>query len=430
MFQRYGAISLALAVSMPTLAQEPLDRPYVALLDVSDRTYPSNEMKTRRRSIERQRDEAANACRSEEDRLQAQLESSRRGLNDLNRSSSRDTRIAADARNTLHSQIAALQRVLRDKNNECKHTIPTMFEIQLAKVQLFDQWPDRREQVALAIEQGRARQRKHGDVEDIGYRKFVEDQEKDIASGELAARQISSGKLTPLEVPDPVIRKYVQDLAAKIARSSDLKVPVHATMLDTSDINSVALPGGFIFVTSGLLLACTTEAEFVGVISQQIAHMAARHSTRASRRSAVSKMFVPAIQIATGLMTGGVSSAGAYYGMNYGFQGLGILVDRAFVGADGTNQKEADQLGIQYAWNAGFDPKGFIAFLDSLARVREFSRTDSFFLTKPALGERLLDEFTEIHYLGRTDHLIADSPEFRAVKERLRQAGDYNVSTF
>src|SRR5262249_1952924 len=207
--------------------------------------------------------------------------------------------------------------------------IPAEFEIKLAKPHLFEHWPNRREHTIRKIEEGRARQRKHGDVEDISYRRLVDDQEKDIAIGQQPVRQLTLSNLTQVEVTDPAIRQYVQGLAGTIARNCDVRIPLHVTVLDSAEISAIGLPGGFLLITSGLLLASQSEAELAGIISQQIAHIAARHATRTSKRSIISKMFVPAAQVATGLLTGGVSNAGVYYGMNYGFPGMGLLADRS-----------------------------------------------------------------------------------------------------
>ena len=128
---------------------------------------------------------------------------------------------------------------------------------------------------------------------------------------------------------------------------------------------------------------------------------------------------MPVVQVATGLFTGGVSNAGAYYGMNYGFQGLGMLMDRALVSSSGKAQREADQLGIQYAWKAGFDPKGFIAFVDAIGKDKEYAGSESFLLTKPSLGERLVDAFTEIQYLSGKETYTVDSLEFRTIKSMI-----------
>ncbi|PYS11762.1 MAG: hypothetical protein DMG15_16700, partial [Acidobacteria bacterium] len=132
------------------------------------------------------------------------------------------------------------------------------------------------------------------------------------------------------------------------------------------------------------------------------------------------KLFVPAAQVTTGLFTGGFSNAGTYYGVNYGLQGLGTLVDRALVEPVEKYQKEADQLGVQYAWKAGFDPYGFIAFLDSLAKDQSVSRVPTVFRPEEKLGERLLNEFTEIEYLPHKESYRSDSVEFQKIKEALQ----------
>jgi predicted Zn-dependent protease len=224
----------------------------------------------------------------------------------------------------------------------------------------------------------------------------------------------------PAEIQDAAIRNYVQDLASRIARNSDLKIPLEVRVFDNADTSSIALPGGFLFLTSGLLLACDTEYELAGVMSQQVAHIAARHATRASKRWMFSKILVPVTQVATGLLTGGVSNAGAYYGMSYGFQGLGMLVDRTVAGSNERAQKEADQLGIQYAWKAGFDPTGFVAFLDNVSRDAGSERSQSFLETKVPLGERLVDAFTEIQLLPPKENYTVDSADFRIAKSRLQ----------
>jgi len=400
-------------------SEEQFGRPYVALFDTFNLPSPPRDVKLLRPAIEHDRKQEIENCEKNKKHLQSQLESVRGGLKVLNTSAPRDTPTMAASRDDLHRNITALEQTLRDKKRECEHTLPATYELKLAKVRLLEEWPKRREETIQKIEEGRARERKHGDVDDIGYRKLVDEQEKDITVGQQAVRQITSSKLTPIEVQDSAARNYIQDLASNLARNSDLRIPVHTTLLDSPEVNAIGLPGGFILVTSGLLLATQTEAELAGVLSQQIAHIAARHATRTSKRSIIAKMFVPAAQVATGLFTGGVSNAGVYYGMNYGFQGMGILVDRGLVSSNADAQREADQLGIQYAWKAGFDPRGFVAFLDSIARSKEFSKTETFVVTKPPLDERLLHAFTEIQYLPSKATYRRDSAEFGKVKQAL-----------
>jgi beta-barrel assembly-enhancing protease len=320
----------------------------------------------------------------------------------------------------LHVQVAALERAIQDKETEQEHDIPAAFEIKLAKLRVVERWPERREEILRRIEAGQARRRKHGNIDDIGYRRLAPDQQKDIEAGQQAVRQMKASGWMPQEVQDPEVQQYVRNLAAEIAANSDLKVPLHVSVLDSPEINAIALPGGFMFVTSGLILAAETEAEFAGVISREIARVAARHGIRAAKRSIISKIFVPAAQVATGLFTGGVTNAGVYYGINYGTQGLGMLVDRALVDADGKFQKEADQLGTQYAWKSGFDPRGFVTFLDSIARDKQHSRIGSSFRTNSKLGERVVDVFSEIQYLPPRENYAIDSAEFRKAKDRLQ----------
>jgi predicted Zn-dependent protease len=144
--------------------------------------------------------------------------------------------------------------------------------------------------------------------------------------------------------------------------------------------------------------------------------MAARHGTRPSKRALIPKLFVPAAQIATGFLTGGASSAGMYYSMNYGFQGLGGLLDRAFTGSSEKSQKEADQLGIQYTWKAGFDPRGYLAFIDSVASDKEAAKAAAFFGERSKFEKRIMDVFSEIQYLPPPEHPFADSVDFKMAK--------------
>jgi hypothetical protein len=422
------ALSLGLVRLLPLAAQdadrltlrEQMDAPYAALFEWRGR-YLSAEVASLRAGLGQERKQQVEKCRGDHAQLETELQSARKNLKDLNTASSSNSNATA-ARTNLHREISALEHALRNKERECEQRIPLTFAIKLAKVELIAHWPERRRQTENAIEEGRAQERKYGDIEDIGYRKLADDQQEDISLGEKALRQLAASGLLPPQIPLPSVQEYVQNLAARIARNSDLKVPLHVTVLDSVEINAIALPGGFLVLTSGLIDACRTEAELAGIVAQKIAHIAARHATRSSKRSLISKMFVPAAQVATGLLTGGVSTAGAYYGLDYGFQGLGLLADRTLSGSNTTAQKEADQLGIQYAWKAGFDPKGIVSFFDSVARYGEHpAGSDRIFLTKPALGQRLLDAFTEILYLPPRATAIVDSEEFRRAKDQLRR---------
>ena len=392
----------------PTL-RERLDGPYAALIEVKDAEYSRNQLKSLESEVEEQRDREIGLCKKEAEYLKDELNTARKTLKNLP---------AWENRTRLHAHIAAMQNALRSKETECEPVLSLAFDVKLAKLRLINDWPPRREQVGRIIQEGRARDRKYGDVEDIGYRQFFEGQEKDIGVGEQAVRQMKSGGLMPGELQDAAVQDYVRRLAARIAVNSDLKVPLRVTVVDSPQIDVIALPGGFLFISSGLIEAAETESQLAGVLSHEIARIAARHGARASKRSGIASLFMQAAQVGTGLLTGGVTGAGAVYGINYGFQGLGALVDKSLIAANEKYQKEAAQLGIQYSWKAGFDPKGFIAFLDSITTVERW-KSDTFFRTHPKLSERLVDLFAEIRFLPPAENHIVDSEDFRNTKERL-----------
>src|SRR5262249_32732436 len=240
-----------------------------------------------------------------------------------------------------------------------------------------------------------ARSRNHGDVEDIGYRKLAEERPDDAAAGQRAVREMTASGLLPPQIQDADVQRYVSNLVERIAVSSDWKGQVHAMVLDSPEINAIGLPGGVLFVTTGLICAAEDESHLAGAVSRQIASIAARLRFRSSKRPVIPKMIPPALQVGTGVLTGGTSSAAAYYGMNSGFQGIGSLIDRMFSGDSVKFQIEDDQLGIQYAWNADIDPKGFVAFIDALARDKKNSNLPADFQTTD-LANRLIEVFAEI----------------------------------
>jgi len=418
---RIFMLSLALASPLPTdqfssfPLEEAVHQSYADLIGRIDFSeYSHDALKSLRARIERERDEKIDKSKRVEKHWKDELQASRQQLEILNKASSVDTKAASDFRVQLHINIAALERAIQENTREREQTIPAVYDMQLAKVWLLGRWPDRRAQIGRRIDAGEARARRHGDVEDIGYRKLVKNPEKDIEVGEQAARQMVAGGWLPLEFQDSEVQLYVRRLAAKIAFSSDLKVPLHVTVLDSAQPRAIALPGGFLYVTSGVFRIARTESELAGVISREIARMAAQHATRASKRSFASKVFMPVAQIATGLFSGGLSP-GAYYGIGYGMQGLGSVVDHALNGSTEDFQREADQLGVQYAWKAGYDPRGFVRFLDSLAGDQ---KTDLVGKELP-LPERLLNLFSEIEYLRPLEHAVVNSPEFDRARQRV-----------
>jgi predicted Zn-dependent protease len=224
--------------------------------------------------------------------------------------------------------------------------------------------------------------------------------------------------LMPPEVEDKELAGYMQDLGEKIARNSDLKIPIRVTVLDSTEINAFALPGGFLYVNAGLIHKADNESELVGVMAHEIAHVAARHGARMNKRATIANMLFQAAQIGAAIFTGPLG-AGAYYALTYGFQGVGMIIDLSLLGVSRDYESEADQLGVQYAWKSGYDPKGFITFFDKMANEEGYVRSASFFRTHPPFLERIQSTFSEIEYLPTKGDLRLDSTAFNDAKARI-----------
>jgi hypothetical protein len=400
--------------------REQLDRPFASLFEVTEpNAYGRAEYASLRSDLQRERDEQLDLRHAEAKRYQTDLNEARRRLTALNDQASKDSPAAAARRAELHVQVAALERVLLE-NKKSETEIGRVYEAKLAKLTVIEQWPRRRMKIDNRIHDGRARSRKHGDIEDIRYRKLGEERADDAVAGQRAMREMTASGLLPPQIQDAGVQRYVSNLVDRIAANSDWNGQLHPMVLDSSEIIAIGLPGGFLFVTTGLISAADDESQLAGVMSRQIANIAARHRFRRSKRTVIPKMIPPALQVGTGILTGGASSAAAYYGMNAGFQGVGALVDRMFSGDSRKFQTEDDQLGIQYAWNADIDPKGFIFFVDALARDKKNSNLPAEFQTSD-LAKRLIDVFAEIEYLPAKAYYTTDSPEFQRVKQRLKQ---------
>jgi predicted Zn-dependent protease len=342
-------------------------------------------------------------------------------LSALNRRASRDTEEMTLQRREVHCHILKLEEELRGREAERKNGLPVAYDNKLAKVDLIEKWPIEKDKIEQVLASGRARERRFGDVEDIGIRLLREGQEKDIKVGEEAIRDMKSYGLMPPEVEDEELINYVQQLAEHIAAHSDLRVPLKLTVLESEEINAFALPGGFLFVNTGLIEKAETESELAGVMAHEIAHVTARHGARLMKKGTIASIIYQAAQVAALIFTGGVVGIGMYYALQYGFFGLGLVLNLALLGVSRDYEEEADQLGAQYTWDAGYDPKGFITFFDKMASEKGYVRSASFFRTHPPFFERIVRTFSEIEYLPSKDVLIVDSTEFRRAQERLQK---------
>lgn len=423
MFLPYILSAMSLLPGQPDRAPSAISlqdvprQPFAELFERENpEDYSIDDLRALRSRIEKERDEKLETTKKAEEDWKKKLVADRHELDTLNKLASADTDQTARRRSNLHIEIAALERGIREKVLERERKIPNDYDLQLTKLWLAEHWPDRRADIAQQIAKGEGRQRRHGDAEDIGYRKLVREPEKDIETGEQAARQMVAGGSLPFEFQDNEVQSYVRRVAARIAANSDLRVPLHVTVVESTEPRAIALPGGYLYVTSGVLREARSESELAGVLSREVARIAARHGMLMSKTSWVSRLFVPVTQLAAGIFAGGPVNPGAYYGINYGVQGLGGLLSHAL---DGTNEKfqaEADQLGVQYAWKAGYDPKGFVAFLDSIAG----QQSGRFLSDEPPLRQRVLKIFSEIQYLPEQKDPPYDSGDFDRIRLRVR----------
>lgn len=261
--------------------------------------------------------------------------------------------------------------------------------------------------------------RRHGDVENIGNRdingsiwllfpNFIS-LEKEIEIGaQLAAQFEQTARL----IEDPVIAEYVDKVGQNVVRHSDAKVPFHIKVVDTDEVNAFAFPGGYFYVNKGLILAADNEAELTGVIAHEISHITARHATeRLSKAQILQLASIPALFI------GGYGSW-----TQVGIQNaLGLGINLELLGITRESEKEADQLGIQYQWNTGYDPGAFVTFFEKLQKQEKTKpgRLAGWFRTHPYTEERIALCIDEQRYLPEKDNYIVDSSEFQRVKARM-----------
>jgi hypothetical protein len=397
-----------------------VDMPYAELLEnAAALRYSEAQIESLRKKLEKEEDAEKDRLKAEEKQIKEQVDFLRDQLKSLNGKGSRDSASTEASRQDLHCSIVSLERKLVDVKARRDKAVDLAYDNKYAKLDLIREWPAKKREIDLTIDSEAARQRRFGDVEDIGVRVLAKDQEDDIKKGEEAIQQMKAYGLMPPELEDKEVKAYVQRLADRIAASSDLKVPVRTTVLDSEEINAFALPGGFLFVNSGLIRKADTESELVGVLAHELAHSAARHGARLMKRATIANMFFQGAQIAAAILTGGVSTMAAYYALQYGFYGLGMVLDLALLGVSRDYESEADQLGVQYAWTAGYAPLGFTTFFDKMASEEGYVRSASFFRTHPPFYDRIISTFSEIEFLPPKADLKVDSTEFHDVKDRI-----------
>lgn len=231
--------------------------------------------------------------------------------------------------------------------------------------------------------------------------------ETQVARGRQYAQMVESQvKL----INDPVITEYVNRVGQNIVRNSDSKVPFTIKVVDSDVVNAMALPGGFFYVNSGLILAADEEAELAGVMAHETAHVAACHYAREMTRANLLQMMSMAA-----IFMGGPIGYGVY-------QGMGLGIPLTFLKFSRTFEAQADYLGIQYMYRAGYDPSAFISFFEKIQAMekKKPGTLSKAFETHPPTPDRIEKSQEEIRkILPAKQEYIVTTSEFEKVKARL-----------
>ncbi len=232
--------------------------------------------------------------------------------------------------------------------------------------------------------------------------------EKEIALGKSLAQEVERQSKV---IDDPVIAEYVNRVGQNLVRNSDAKVPFTIKVLDTSEVNAFALPGGFFFVNSGLILKADTESELAGVMAHEIAHVACRHGTRQATRGELAQFGMIAASIFVPYTWAGYA----------GLEAANVAIPLGFLKFSRGFEKEADYYGLQYMYHAGYDPNSFVDFFEKLQSMEKTKpgSLSKMFSTHPMTDDRIKAAQGEIATFQPRPEYVVNTSEFNDVKSRL-----------
>jgi len=234
--------------------------------------------------------------------------------------------------------------------------------------------------------------------------------EREIALGKALAQEVErSAKF----VDDPMIVDYVNRVGQNLVRNSDARVPFTIKVIDSDSINAFALPGGFFYVFSGLILHADEESELAGVMGHEIAHVCARHGTRNATKAQITEIAA---------LVGSIFIPYTWTGYAL-YEGMQFAIPLQFLKFSRDAEREADFLGLQYMYKAGYDPNSYVTFFEKI-QAEEKRRPGSIpkvFADHPPTPERIRNIQEEIaRILPVRDEYVVTTSEFDVVKARLR----------
>src|SRR5881396_2533844 len=253
------------------------------------------------------------------------------------------------------------------------------------------------------------------DVEAIGNRSVGKgvnlfSLEREISLGKSLAQEVErSSKM----IDDPVVTEYVNRVGQNLVRNSDARVPFTIKVIDSDEVNAFALPGGFFYVNSGLILRAQEESELAGVMAHEISHVCARHGTKNATKGELMQLAtIPLILLGPGGWAG--------YGI---YQGLNLAIPITYLKFSRDAEREADFLGLQYMYKAGYDPNSYVTFFERIQadEKRRPATIPKVFSTHPPTPDRIENTQKEIARIlpARQEYIVTTS-EFDTVKARLR----------
>ncbi len=212
-------------------------------------------------------------------------------------------------------------------------------------------------------------------------------------------------------ITDPVVTEYVNRIGQNIVKNSDCKVPFTIKVIDSDEVNAMALPGGFFYVNSGLVLAADEEAELAGVMAHETAHVCAHHAAREQTRANYAQIAATASMIAIPGWIG--------YGI---YEASGLAIPLTFLQFSREFEAQADYLGVQYMYRAGYDPQAFVTFFEKIQNLekRKPGMVARAFSSHPQTPDRIEHSQEEIaKILPPRDEYVVTTSEFDDVKARL-----------
>ncbi|HEY6244872.1 MAG TPA: M48 family metallopeptidase [Pyrinomonadaceae bacterium] len=241
--------------------------------------------------------------------------------------------------------------------------------------------------------------------------------EKEVRMGREAAAEVDRQAKF---IEDPIITEYVNRVGQNIVLHSDAKVPFTIKVIDSDEVNAFALPGGFFYVNKGLLLAADNEAELAGVMAHEIAHVAARHAVENQTKANLAEYAALGVSIFLGGIPGMIYQNTA---------GIGLL--GMFMKFSRSAEEEADKLGVQYMYAAGYDPGAMATMFEKLEAKNKkkpgfISRA---FATHPAPPERRAAALALAARFPEHDEYVISSSEFQRVKARLLRLSNARASS-